>query len=62
MPDISMCQHPTCRMRRQCYRHADSGTQPSRYRQTYAHFTPGPAGCADLILVSEKKEPDHGPV
>jgi hypothetical protein len=34
MPDISMCTSAICPARRNCYRHAESGTQPTE-RQPY---------------------------
>lgn len=34
MPDISMCA-AECPKSKQCYRHEDSGTKPSEYRQAY---------------------------
>lgn len=52
MPDISMCAHRNCPLRHNCYRHADSGTKPNPYRQSYAVYTPtidedGKVGCDD---------------
>ena len=40
MPDIAMCEHPTCPAREHCKRHPDSGTVPNQHRQTYAMWTP----------------------
>lgn len=35
MPDIMMCAAKNCSMSSQCYRHADSGTEPCEHRQCY---------------------------
>jgi hypothetical protein len=35
MPDISMCESDTCPKSKTCYRHEDSGTKPSEFRQSY---------------------------
>ena len=34
MPDITMCKEK-CPLSKNCYRHGDSGTEPSYYRQPY---------------------------
>lgn len=34
MPDISMCKE-ICPLSKECYRHEDSGTKPTRGRQSY---------------------------
>jgi hypothetical protein len=38
MPFYAMCQSPTCPLRTQCRRHAESGTQPDPERQVYNDF------------------------
>jgi hypothetical protein len=43
MAEIAMCLNRTCGWRKQCYRHAESGTRPSR-RQLYFSFQPRPSG------------------
>ncbi len=40
--DIAMCLSPSCPSRARCERHADSGTRPNPYRQTYGGFGPEP--------------------
>jgi len=35
MPDISMCAVTDCPKSNECYRHKDSGTKASEYRQAY---------------------------
>lgn len=35
MPDITMCASITCNKSADCYRHADSGTEPNPWRQAY---------------------------
>lgn len=45
MPDISMCADDRCPSRTRCYRHADSGTVPSEFRQAYGYF--GDARCGE---------------
>lgn len=35
MPDISMCDSPTCPLRDSCYRNPASGTKPSEFRQAW---------------------------
>lgn len=40
MPDISMCNSLTCKVRTHCYRNEASGTQPSEWRQSYMVFEP----------------------
>lgn len=38
MPDIAMCASADCPLRRNCYRHAASGTAPTPGRQSYADW------------------------
>ena len=38
MPDITMCAAEGCLLSRHCYRHQDSGTVPSDFRQAYSAF------------------------
>ena len=38
MPDISMCEVKDCQKSKECYRHKDSGTKPTEYRQAYILF------------------------
>lgn len=40
MPDISMCASVECPSRKSCYRHAESGTKPTEWRQSYMAFKP----------------------
>lgn len=47
MPDITMCASLTCKKRKTCYRHEESGTKPSRLWQTYANFEPDETGACD---------------
>jgi len=35
MPDITMCASTTCHRRTECYRNAESGTEPNPWRQAY---------------------------
>ena len=35
MPDITMCASNICPKRTECYRHAESGTEPNPWRQAY---------------------------
>jgi hypothetical protein len=49
MPDISMCRHETCEMRTLCWRHADSGTEPTSQRQAYQAYEPGIFGCRGFL-------------
>jgi len=37
MPDISKCSHPTCPLRKKCYRFT---SKPSEFRQAYGDFSP----------------------
>ena len=37
MPDISMCK-AACEASSRCYRHSNSGTKPSEFRQSYSEF------------------------
>lgn len=39
MPDITMCNNDGCPLRKSCYRHSDSGTQPD-YRQSFSQWQP----------------------
>ena len=47
MCDFAMCSAKNCPISKTCRRHADSGTEPDPYRQTYADFQPQPGevGC-----------------
>lgn len=56
MPDISMCS-AACPKSRQCYRHADSGTKPDKYWQTYVLRDQGP--CNDFWQVSPRVKAEH---
>jgi hypothetical protein len=38
MPDITMCVNDVCKLKEKCFRHSDSGTKPTPYRQSYSHF------------------------
>lgn len=58
MPDISMCAAIFCPKSRQCYRHADSGTKPSEYLQSYSSFTPG-EDCIAFWQVSKRVKAEH---
>jgi hypothetical protein len=55
MPDFSMCQSTTCRLREACERNEASGTKPSARRQAYATWgddtdrSPCPAFSGDAI-------------
>lgn len=40
MPDIAMCANNNCYMSSKCYRHADSGSEPSTPYQAYMSFEP----------------------
>lgn len=55
MPDISMCLSPTCPLRGNCYRHEESGTKPSEFRQAY--MTPAVQGarCRYYWPIEEKE-------
>ena len=35
MPDITMCNDALCPMSNTCYRHRNSGTEPSEYIQSF---------------------------
>jgi hypothetical protein len=39
MPDFSMCAAPGCKMARECERHENSGTLPSKW-QSWSAFKP----------------------
>ena len=39
MPDIALCASTDCPLRRNCYRHAASGTVPTPERQSYTDWT-----------------------
>lgn len=41
MPDITMCDSETCKVRKTCYRNQDSGTKPSAFRQSWFMGPPG---------------------
>ncbi len=58
MPDISMCSDDRCPSRSQCYRHKDSGTKPSEWRQSYMDFQrPAEAEkCGEFWPARQKKE------
>jgi len=49
MPDISMCTNEDCRKSSLCKRHADSGTLPNVYCQTYITFNPMTDGNCDYF-------------
>lgn len=36
--DITMCNVIYCDFKKKCYRHAESGTKPNEYRQSYFVF------------------------
>lgn len=38
--DRAMCAHPTCPLRTNCTRHAESGTKPDPVRQVYVLVEP----------------------
>jgi hypothetical protein len=38
MPDISMCHVKSCTKSKECYRSEDSGTEPSKWRQSWIIF------------------------
>ena len=38
MPDITMCAATDCAMSKVCYRHRDSGTEPSEFWQAFCNF------------------------
>jgi hypothetical protein len=40
MPDIAMCINDKCSMSVNCYRHKDSGTEPSKNNQAYMFYEP----------------------
>lgn len=53
MPDFSMCPSASCKVRRLCKRHEDSGTIPNDY-QTYSAFTPtGDNGCGSFWDITQ---------
>jgi len=58
MPDISMCACVLCPSSPTCYRHKDSGTRPSEYRQAWADFAPefGADKCEVYRETKPKKE------
>jgi hypothetical protein len=58
MPDISMCA-AKCPVSKKCYRHPDSGTEPTEWRQAWRAFEPTDGvGCKHFIL-SEREPPTH---
>ena len=36
--DIAMCPNAICPLRKECFRHPDSGTKPSKYHQSWTTF------------------------
>lgn len=56
MPDISMCAS-VCPKSRQCYRHEDSGTRPSKYHQSY--ILPAAVPCNYFRQVSPAVKATH---
>jgi len=68
MPDISMCKSERCPDRAECYRHSESGTKPSEFRQSYMAFDvclqPGATRCGDFLqrdngLISDAVLAEH---
>ena len=47
MPDITMCKNQTCPMRKSCYRHTESGTEPNPRWQSWASWKPLMVGLDD---------------